>query len=265
MKDEPQPVSSTLYDVAYFETCEGYDEFKASGGAGISARLRAAWDLAGVRPGQTVLDLGCGRGEVLIWGAGRGVRAWGLDFSAAAVSIARQAALANSLGDAVHIQRGEVKALPYATACFDRVLMLDLVEHLHPWELDHALGEARRVLKPDGWLLVHTMPNRWYYRFGYPLYRLLQRLKGQKLPANPRERFTYHAAMHVNEQDVFSLRASLRRAGFQARVWATNVQPYAEQHGRLGAVADRLCALYPFRWVLCNDLFALARPAGERT
>lgn len=265
MKGEPRPVPSTLYDAAYFETCEGYDEFTALAGAGISARLQTAWDLAEVCAGQVVLDLGCGRGEVLVWGASRGARAWGLDFSAAAVSIARQAAIANGLGDVVHIQRGEAKALPYANARFDRVLMLDLVEHLHPWELDCALAEVRRVLKSDGRLLIHTMPNRWYYRFGYPLYRLLRRLNGQKLPANPRERFTYHAAMHVNEQDLLSLRASLRRAGFQARVWVTNVQPYATQHGRLGAIADRLCTLYPFKWVLCNDLFALAWPAGERT
>jgi cyclopropane fatty-acyl-phospholipid synthase-like methyltransferase len=252
VRDESRPpVPSTLYDEAYFETCEGYGEFSASDGAELSARLQAAWDLADMHPGQVMLDLGCGRGEVLVWAASRGVCAWGLDFSAAAVGIARQAAIANGVGDLVRIQRG-------ADASFDRVLMLDLVEHLHPWELEGALRAVRRVLKPEGRLLVHTMPNLWYYRFGYPLYRGLQRLRGQRLPANPRERFKYHAAMHVNEQDVLSLRANLRRAGFRTRVWATNIVPYAQEHGRLGAMVDWLCVLYPFKWVLCNDLFALA-------
>jgi cyclopropane fatty-acyl-phospholipid synthase-like methyltransferase len=265
VRDDPRPpVPSTLYDDAYFETCEGYGEFSASDGAELSARLQAAWELADVRPGQTVLDLGCGRGEVLVWGASRAVRAWGLDFSAAAVGIARQAAIANGVGDLVRIQRGEARALPYAGATFDRVLMLDLVEHLHPPELGSALREVRRVLKPEGRLLVHTMPNLWYYRYGYPLYRGLQRLRGQRLPANPRERFKYHAAMHVNEQHVLSLQANLRRAGFRARVWATNVLPYAQEHGRLGAMVDWLCRLYPFKWVLCNDLFALAWPTEPR-
>jgi len=40
--------------------------------------------------------------------------------------------------------------LPFEPGTFDRVLMLDVVEHLYPAELAEALREARRVLKPGG-------------------------------------------------------------------------------------------------------------------
>jgi hypothetical protein len=136
--------------------------------------------------------------------------------------------------------------------------MLDIVEHLHPWEFDQTLIEVRRVLRPGGRCIIHTMPNLWYYRFGYPVYRLLQRLRGERLPANPRHRFSYHAAMHVNEQDVLRLRRSLRRAGLIPRVWVTNVEPYATSHGSIGRVADALTRLAPLGLVLCNDILAVA-------
>ena len=57
---------STLYTEEYFLTaCEGYDEFLASEGAQLSRRLNDAFAVAEVVAGMRVLDVGCGRGEIL--------------------------------------------------------------------------------------------------------------------------------------------------------------------------------------------------------
>jgi cyclopropane fatty-acyl-phospholipid synthase-like methyltransferase len=259
----PEPIPSSLYDEEYFADVEGYRVFQMSHGTTASLRLQVALQLGDICPGDRVLDVGCGRGEVLIQAGRLGAIAFGIDYSAASADIAHRTTLAQKTATATGVSQANSKALPFANAAFDRVFLLDIVEHLHPWELEQTLTEVRRVLQPEGQCVIHTMPNLWYYRFGYPIYRLLQRLRGVQLPADPRHRFRYHAAMHVNEQDVLSLKANLHRAGFTARVWATNVQPYAQEYGQLGAMVDWLCRFYPFKWILCNDLFAIASPIGE--
>jgi hypothetical protein len=141
--------------------------------------------------------------------------------------------------------------------------MFDLVEHLFPWELDAALREAWRVLVPGGELIIHTAPNRWYYRFGYPLFRLFERMRGRKLPANPRDRYPFHH-LHVNEQDVLGLSRSLRSVGFSPRIVLENVTNplQAERSPILRFAIHFLLNVYPFRWVFRNDIFAIAKKRG---
>jgi len=254
----PEPVPATLYDRDYFQDVEGYEVFAASGGVAASRRLGVALEIGEIHPGHMVLDVGCGRGEVLIQAARLGATALGVDYSAAGVEIAHGALAAQRIAMPAAVYRADAKALPFPTASFDRAFLLDLVEHLYPWELERTLAEVRRVLKPGGRCIIHTMPNLCYYRCGYPVYRFVQRLRGEHLPADPRQRFRYHAAMHVNEQDLFRLRRSLQQAGFAARVWATTLEPYTAGHGWIGRIADVLTRLYPFRWVLCNDILAVA-------
>ena len=103
-------------------------------------------------------------------------------------------AVVNSGGKQYKVQKGQilrVEKIPGDVGnpvTFDRVLMFDIVEHLHPWELHQALLQAHRVLSPQGRLIVHTAPNRWYDQFAYPVVRLARRLMGQgeRYSRNPR-------------------------------------------------------------------------------
>ena len=84
MSREPSPTSlpSTLYTEDYFLTaCEGYQEFAESHGEHLSRRLAAAFAVASVEPGMRVLDVGCGRGEILRHCAHLGARAYGIDYA----------------------------------------------------------------------------------------------------------------------------------------------------------------------------------------
>lgn len=261
MSNEERPtVPADLYDEEYYTRCEGYEEFAGKGELGHSRRLEAALTLANIEPGMWVLDLGCGRGEVLVQCAGQGARAWGVDYAPAAARIVQATVdqLQGELRERIGAQVGNVKTLPFADSTFDRVFMLDLVEHLYPWELELALAEAQRVLRYNGQLVVHTMPNRWYYQFGYPVWRLLNRLRGKRLPRNPRARFQYHLDAHVNEQDIWGLSASLRRAGFVPRVWVDNLHPESLGRGRIARMVNGIVRLPGFRLFLCNDLLAIA-------
>jgi arsenite methyltransferase len=108
----------------------------------------------GLRPGERVLDLGCGAGlDSLI--AGRAIlpggAVTGFDLSDAMLSKART--LAASVGaESVTFRRGEAETMPFADASFDAVLANGLF-NLCPDKRAVAC-ELRRVLKPGGRAIV---------------------------------------------------------------------------------------------------------------
>lgn len=254
----PTGIPSSAYTHDYYvNCCDGYAEFSASGGSILPQRLRLAYEAANVRPGMHILDIGCGRGELLLHASGEGMNAIGIDYAAAAVAIARNAVLDAEPTMPIHLLQSSSLQLPFAEASIDCIFMLDVVEHLLPAELERTLNECRRVLKYGGRLVVHTMPNLWYYHLGYPLYRTLQRLRGESLPANPRERWAYHH-VHVNEQTPIRLFQSMRAAEFETRVWLQTTQQYDyESNPFVRWGMSMLVTVYPFRWIFCNDIFAV--------
>ena len=255
-KDQPTGVPSDTYSREYFLTeCDGHEEFEQGR---LPARLQAALSIVGDLQGKRVLDVGCGRGEVVLYCLRQGAEACGVDYSADALQLARQGAGT----EPGHYQRADARYLPFRNESFDLALMLDIVEHLYPAELAAALVDVRRVLKPGGTLIVHTMPNLWYYRWGYPLFRGVQRLRGKHLPQDPRARWQFVSTVHVNEQTPLTLHRALKEAGFAARVWLQPTQSYSQERSPLVRSVMRLLAsAYPFRWVFCDDIFALASKA----
>ncbi len=261
--EKSQSVRPELYDEVYFlSSCEGYQEFITSEGAHLSRRLTQALEAAEIAPGMRVLDVGCGRGEILHHCAELGAQAYGMDYALVAAQMAQR--LATGDGEeqsAAYICLADAKRLPFSTTSFDRVLMFDLVEHLHPWELDQALAEARRVLRPDGRLIIHTAPNVWYNRYAYPVVRLIRTLMNQKAdyPRDPRAIVPANLDVHVNEQSAWSLWWVLRRAGFRARVWL-DTPPQNRREGWVFRCARHIFFNWPpFRWFFERELFAVAR------
>lgn len=267
MPDEHTRTSlpSTLYTEDYFLTaCEGYTEFVESHGEHLSRRLAAAFAVASVEPGMRVLDVGCGRGEILRHCAQLGARAYGIDYAEVAVRMSRDMARGESSSSdrpAIGVYRADAKLLPYPDAIFDRALIFDVVEHLFPWELDAALKEVRRVLKPGGMVTVHTAPNRWYDRYAYPIVRLVRTLQGRgaQYPANPRAlNVAANVDVHVNEQDLLSLRRYLRRAGFtRIQVWLDSPPQHRQENLAFRLLRKIAFGAPPFRWFFEREVFAV--------
>jgi ubiquinone/menaquinone biosynthesis C-methylase UbiE len=260
-----QSVPASEYSTEYFLTeCDGHAAFQAGEEAELTPRLDALWGYLSPHGSERVLDVGCGRGEMVVQCAKNGIRAVGVDYSSDALGLA-QAAIEEAAPRYAErwrqpdLVQGNCMALPFPGASFDRAIMSDIVEHLYPHELERAVLEIRRVLRQGGVLLVHTMPNLSYYRYGYPLYRLVQRLRGHSLPADPRARYRF-AHVHVNEQTPRALQNVLSRAGFSyRRVWLYDYRVYA-QYGRGMQRAMRFLTGAPLiKRAFCDDIFALAR------
>lgn len=107
--------------------------------------------IAALRPGETVLDIGCGAGMDLILAARRvrlGGRAIGVDPTPAMCEAARAAAYEAALRDAIEVLEGDAESLPLPDRSVD-VAISNGVFNLTP-NKSKAYGEVARVLKPGG-------------------------------------------------------------------------------------------------------------------
>jgi cyclopropane fatty-acyl-phospholipid synthase-like methyltransferase len=270
--EQKKSLPSTLYTEEYFLTaCEGYDVFIESEGQHLSRRLRDAFAVAEVIPGMRVLDVGCGRGEIITHCMRLGVEVYGIDYAEVAALMTRDVigveAAANMADDEAQVAkagvcRADAKYLPFPRNYFDRVLLFDVVEHLYPWELNASLTDIRRVLKQDGRLIIHTAPNRWYDAYAYPWVRYLRTLLGQgsSYPKDPRAITPVNQDVHVNEQDMLSMRQTLKNAGFRnIQVWLDS-PPQNRMENLLMATLRKIAFdVPPFRWFFERELFAVAQ------
>lgn len=106
----------------------------------------------GLAPGRRALEVGCGTGVFLERVARSGVTLHGLDLSEDLLERAR--VRVRDLPN-VTLDRGNAEATPYPAAHFDAVYGSSVLHHLN---LDAALAEAHRVLRPGGHV-VFAEPN----------------------------------------------------------------------------------------------------------
>ncbi len=98
-----------------------------------------------------LLDIGCGRGQILKLLATRANRAVGVDIDSDATRLARTELMLAGLPNC-SLRSGDMYRLPFDDADFDTIILDDVVaDATHPVR---ALTEARRVLKPKGRLIV---------------------------------------------------------------------------------------------------------------
>ena len=186
--------------------------------------LRQIERIVGPAGGRALLDVGAYIGVFVEVAAAAGWRAQGVEPSAWA------AAQAQGRGLAVHA--GTLDSTDLPAESFDVVTMWDVIEHLADPAAE--LARARRLLRPGGWLVAHTMD------IGAPVARLM----GGRWP--------WLMDMHLYYFDRRTLAAIMARAGFDV-VW----QGAQGRYLRLGYLASRVGGLHP-------GLGRAARAAVER-
>lgn len=166
--------------------------------------LTVDYERLGLRPGDRLLDLGCGAGRHAFEALRRGARVVAFDYDEAELKdvAGMTAAMAASEDlppeSGAVCTRGDATRLPFPDASFDRVIAAEVLEHI-PAD-GAAVGELARVLRPGGTMAV-TVPAWLAERICWAL------SDDYHAPAVP--------GGHVRIYTESGLRAKLRTAGLR--------------------------------------------------
>jgi cyclopropane-fatty-acyl-phospholipid synthase len=133
----------------------------------IAAKLR-------IEPGQRVLDIGCGWGGLALFLAREyEARVVGLTLSVEQLRVARWRAAAAGLADRVEFQLRDYRE---ETGCYDRVVSVGMFEHVGVPHYPAFFEQVKKLLKPDGIALLHSIgrsdgpgvTNPWVRKYIFP-------------------------------------------------------------------------------------------------
>ncbi len=116
-----------------------------------AAEARYAVVTKRIAPGHRVLDVGCGDGYLMNLVAKSGAHATGLDSDRTGLNLAKRM-LEEPLNR--RVLRADARRIPFGADAFDRVLMVDVIEHLS--DPASCLNAIAGVLARDGQLLITT-------------------------------------------------------------------------------------------------------------
>lgn len=201
----------------YFRSFEEYKQFK-QGLLPPKIFLQAFERVPSTAKGP-FLDVGCGRGELVIYLARLGKKSYGLDYSQDGINICCENLKREKKGvqKLVRFERADCTKLPYKNNAFECLFLLDVIEHLTPAQLHLALREANRVLKSNGIIIIHTN-NKYFEKFTKILIPAIYH--GIKVFLKPAKTFQDIARlnpyeyMHINYMSGEEARDLLTRHGF---------------------------------------------------
>jgi cyclopropane-fatty-acyl-phospholipid synthase len=133
-------------------------------GAAEAAMLELTAARAGLVDGQAILDLGCGWGSFSLWAAARypASQITGVSNSASQRAYIEAEARRRGLRN-LTIRTADVRHLELAPASFDRIVSIEMFEHMRNYQ--RLLARVASWLRPGGALFVHVFAHR---HFAYP-------------------------------------------------------------------------------------------------
>ncbi len=120
-----------------------------------SALRQATVKLAGIKPGDCVLEVGCGTGSLTLAAkrqAGPAGKVYGIDVLPGMVEYSQRKAA--QAGEKITFQVGSIDNIPFPENQFDVVMCSFMIFHMEEAVWRKGIAEIYRVLKPGGRLLI---------------------------------------------------------------------------------------------------------------
>lgn len=190
-----------------------------------------------LKPGDKILEIGCGIGTVVFELSQQGYDVTGTDISQVAIEYGR------AKYQGIRLEALPAEELPFDAGTFDVVLSFDLFEHIA--RIDRHVAEVQRVLKCGGYYLFQT-PNK------------LSNVVAETLAHKSLKWRRVHPSLHTPGQ----LRRRLARHGFEARLVKMEMNEYTRAKLRKLGPVGRLVERIDFTRLplaLQINLYAVAR------
>ena len=205
-----QIVPPELYNRDYYlNDCDGFREYLINPQAVVHDKFKRVVKHLNIEKGMNVLDIGCGRGELVIFCAQQGANVLGLDYSKDAIALSREtvAKLPAEVQKRIQLEVAVAEEYTFSNL-YDYVFMIETTEHMHDWQLRKLFGNLKMVLKPRGKIII-TTPNLLYERYFEPFKRVLDiPFKAVKLLGRiPRGKYRPQSVRQFFK-DVFRVRVS---------------------------------------------------------
>lgn len=155
--------SRMIYSCGYWERARDLEQAQVDKLDLICRKLE-------LKPGETLLDIGCGWGGLARYAAEHyGARVTGITVSKEQLALARE----RCAGLPVDLQLQDYRELQGE---FDKIVSVGMFEHVGPRNYEAYFGAVRRLLKPQGLFLLHTIgldvttirTDPWIDRYVFP-------------------------------------------------------------------------------------------------
>lgn len=200
--------------------------------------------------GKSLLDVGCGPGNLLKFAVKDFDVVWGMDISSEMLRLSKRYTK--------NVKKGDVSKLPFKEASFDVLTYYSVLHNLHPVATKKTLSEAFRVLNKGGVLYTAYDPNKRnvskniYACFG----SLMDNSKKSKVKSLHKlaEFQRFHGGM-----DPIALKTYLKRLGFsKVKIIynRTGTRPPSFIFAPLYLLRDLLEDIFPKHFCLNFSLYA---------
>jgi cyclopropane fatty-acyl-phospholipid synthase-like methyltransferase len=145
-------VKPDIYDEPYYMNwVVGAEEFKKGV---LHPFFIQSLNLAEIKLEDSVLDIGFGRGEIIKHLVNKCKKIVGVDYSPIAYKIASN--LIKDCNPKPELICGDINESLPQLGMFDKVLLLDIVEHLYDWQLKLMFEELLKHLNQNAIIIIHT-------------------------------------------------------------------------------------------------------------
>ena len=228
-------------------SCAWFEEPHLSLDAAQLAKKRLIAAKLLLRPGARVLDIGSGWGGMALYLARVcGAEVTGVTLSAEQLRVATARAEAAGLADRVRFRLQDYREVP---GRFDAVVSVGMFEHVGLRHYPEFFATARRLLEPDGVMLLHTIAQKRASGYAQPFIERYIFLGGfvpglsQVLPAVER------SGLLIRDIEILTLHYA---------------ETLKEWRRRFRAVRDRVLELYDERFLRMWDLYLAGFEAAFR-
>ena len=223
--DQPVAFYRTFLDRNLVYSCAYFEHDETSLDDAQIAKLEYSLRKLRLKPGERLLDIGCGWGALLVYAARKfGAYVLGVTLSERQEEEARRRIRAAGLEDRARVERWDYRELP--DTMFDKIVSIGMVEHVGRARLPEYFAAAHRLLKPGGLFLNHGIAHQ---------NRDLNDGKGQAFI----DHFIFPDGELVNISDALTI---AERAGFEVRdvenlrehytrtlrAWVTNLENHRD-------------------------------------